>query len=541
MSKVCVIGHRNPDTDSICSALAYANLKNEIHGGGYKAYRAGNVNGETAYVLDKFGVKAPTYVNDVKPKMRDINYRKLEGVKEDYSIKRARDMMVEQKIMALPVLEGKKLKGLISNTDIMQADMDVYDNEIIAKSKTPYKNLVEVLDGTLYVGDPAEVIESGKLTVSAASVDTMESFIRPKDVVILANRPDAQKAAINRGVQCIVVCMDTGVDEDVIELAKEKKCTVIATPYDTFIASRLICQSIPVSAVMVKEPDTIEIDDYIEDVTEEMTKKRYRYFPVLSADGEFVGMGSRRRLLEFTRKQVILVDHNEVDQAVLGLEECEILEIIDHHRIGSLETVGPVYFRNQPVGCTATIVTQMYHENGVEITKPIAGLLCSAILSDTLMFRSPTCTPVDEQIAKELAVIAEIDIEEHAKSMFRAGSNLKEKSAEEIFYQDYKKFSANDINFGVGQITSMDQGELDDIKDTLLPYIESAREEQGLDMVFFMLTNILEETTHLIVTGENSIEIIENAFETKVEDSIAVLPGVLSRKKQMIPNILKVI
>lgn len=541
MSKVCVIGHRNPDTDSICSALAYANLKNEIHGGGYKAYRAGNVNGETAYVLDKFGVKAPTYVNDVKPKMRDINYRPLEGVKEDYSIKRARDMMVEQKIMALPVLEGKKLKGLISNTDIMQADMDVYDNEIIAKSKTPYKNLVEVLDGTLYVGDPEGIIESGKLTVSAASVDTMETFIRPKDVVILANRPDAQKAAINRGVQCIVVCMDTGVDEDVIALAEEKKCTVIATPYDTFIASRLICQSIPVSAVMVKEPDTIEIDDYIEDVTEEMTKKRYRYFPVLNAEGEFVGMGSRRRLLEFTRKQIILVDHNELDQAVLGLEECEILEIIDHHRIGSLETVGPVYFRNQPVGCTATIVTQMYHENGVEITKPMAGLLCSAILSDTLMFRSPTCTPVDEKIARELAAIAEIDVEEHAKSMFRAGSNLKEKSAEEIFYQDYKKFSANDINFGVGQITSMDQSELDDIKETLLPYVESAREEQGLDMVFFMLTNILEETTHLIVTGEDSIEIIENAFETKVEDSIAVLPGVLSRKKQMIPNILKVI
>lgn len=541
MSKVCVIGHRNPDTDSICSALAYANLKNQIHGGGYEACRAGNVNGETAYVLDKFGVKAPTYVNDVKPKMRDINYRKLEGVEADYSIKRARDMMVEQKIMALPVLDGKKLKGLISNTDIMQADMDVYDNEIIAKSKTPYKNLVEVLDGTLHVGDPEGIIASGKLTVSAASVDTMETFIRPDDVVILANRPDAQKAAINRGVQCIVVCMDTGVDEDVVALAEEKKCTVIATPYDTFIASRLICQSIPVSAVMVNDPDTIGIDDYIEDVTEEMTKKRYRYFPVLNTEGEFIGMGSRRRLLEFTRKQIIMVDHNEVDQAVEGLQECEILEIIDHHRIGSLETVGPVYFRNQPVGCTATIVTQMYRENGVEITKPIAGLLCSAILSDTLMFRSPTCTPIDEQIARELAVIAEIDVEEHAKSMFRAGSNLKEKSAEEIFYQDYKKFSANDINFGVGQITSMDQGELDDIKETLLPYVESARKEQGLDMVFFMLTNILEETTHLIVTGENSVEIIENAFETKVEDFIAVLPGVLSRKKQMIPNILKVI
>lgn len=542
MKKVYVIGHRNPDTDSICSALAYANLKNQVNGGGYEARRAGNVNGETKYVLKQFGVKAPVYVSDVRPKMTDINLHIVDGVKSNNSIKTARDMMQKQKIVALPVLDGKKLEGLVSISDIAHADMDVYDNEILSKSKTPYKNLLSTLEGKMLVGDEEGVISEGKLSVSAASVDKMEEFVKEKDIVILANRPDAQKAAIEVGVQCIVVCMGTEVDTEVLDLAKEKGCRVIATPYDTFIASRLICQAIPVSYVMASENIvSFCINDYVDDVKKEMTKKRFRYFPVMNADHEFVGMASRRRLLEFDKKQMILVDHNEVSQAVEGLEECEILEIIDHHRIGNLETVSPVYFRNQPVGCTATIVTQMYREQGVEITKPIAGLLCSAILSDTLMFRSPTCTPVDEQTAKELAQIAGIDVEEHAKSMFRAGSDLKGKAADEIFYQDYKKFTADDITFGVGQITSLDQSELEEIQEKILPYMESVREEQGLNMVFFMLTNILEETTYLAVTGDDSKEIIERAFETEIEGKVAVLPGVMSRKKQLIPNVLNVI
>ena len=239
----------------------------------------------------------------------------------------------------------------------------------------------------------------------------------------------------------------------------------------------------PVSYIMAT--DTIvsfNETDYIDDVKEEMTKKRFRYFPVLNSDNEFVGFISRRRILEFSKKQVILVDHNEVSQAVEGLEECEIMEIIDHHRIGSVETVSPVYFRNQPVGCTGTIIAQMYREQGIEITKEMAGLMCSAILSDTLMFRSPTCTPVDEQIARELAAIAGVDVEEHAKAMFRAGSDLSGKTPNEIFYMDYKKFNADTINFGVGQITSMDQGELDDIKAPILEYMDSVKEEQGLDL-----------------------------------------------------------
>ena len=539
MKKVYVIGHRNPDTDSICSAIAYANLKNQVEGNGYEAYRAGNINGETRYVLDTFGIKDPKYVSDVRPRLTDVNLNLVKGAKPTDSLKAARELMQTEKIVSLPVLDGKKMIGLVSISDVLKADMDVYDNEILAKSKTPYKNVVETLDGTLQTGDIEGYITEGKLTVSAASVDTMEEFVIAKDTVIVANREDAQIGAIQTGVQCIVVCMGTEVSDKVLALAKENNCRIITTPYDTFTASRLICQAMPVSYIMAT--DTIvsfNETDYIDDVKEEMTKKRFRYFPVLNADNEFVGFISRRRILEFNKKQLILVDHNEVSQAVEGLEECEIMEIIDHHRIGSVETVSPVYFRNQPVGCTGTIIAQMYREQGIEITREMAGLMCSAILSDTLMFRSPTCTPLDEQIARELAVIAGVDVEEHAKAMFRAGSDLSGKTPNEIFYMDYKKFNADTINFGVGQITSMDQGELDDIKAPILEYMDSVKEEQGLDYVFFMLTNILEETTHLLICGPDAEEVIERGFDVTPEDKIAVLPGVMSRKKQMIPNLL---
>ena len=539
MKKVYVIGHRNPDTDSICSAIAYANLKNQVEGNGYEAYRAGNINGETRYVLDTFGIKDPKYVSDVRPRLKDVNLNLVKGAKATDSLKSAREMMQTEKIVSLPVLDGKKMTGLVSISDVLKADMDVYDNEILAKAKTPYKNVVETLDGTLQAGDIEGYITEGKLTVSAASVDTMEEFVTAKDTVIVANREDAQIGAIQTGVQCVVVCMGTEVTDKVLELAKEKNCRIITTPYDTFTASRLICQAMPVSYIMAT--DTIvsfNETDFVDDVKEEMTKKRFRYFPVLNADNEFVGFISRRRILEFNKKQVILVDHNEVSQAVEGLEECEIMEIIDHHRIGSVETVSPVYFRNQPVGCTGTIVAQMYREQGIEITKEMAGLMCSAILSDTLMFRSPTCTALDHLVAEKLASIAHIDIEQYARDMFDAGSNLREKSAKEIFYQDFKKFNDSNINFGVGQISSMNKEELSACKGKLLPYMEEVRTSYGLDMVFFMMTDIINESTELLMVGEMCKEVIENAFETTVEDSSAELPGVVSRKKQLIPALI---
>ena len=338
----------------------------------------------------------------------------------------------------------------------------------------------------------------------------------------------------------MIVCMGTEVSNTIITLAKEKHCDIITTPHDTFIASRLISHSLPCEYFMTPKEkiSCIYQSELIEEVQKIMIKSRFRYYPVLNTNNQFEGFASRRRLLEFDRRKVILVDHNEASQAVDGLEEGNIIEIIDHHKLGSLETMGPIFFRNQPVGCTATIITQLYHEHGVEITKPIAGLLVSAILSDTLMFRSPTCTAIDRIIAEKLAAIAHIEIEKYARDMFDAGSNLREKSAKEIFYQDFKKFNDSNINFGVGQISSMNKQELSACKDKLLPYMEEVRTSYGLDMVFFMMTDIINESTELLMVGDMCKEVIENAFETTVESSSAELSGVVSRKKQLIPAIL---
>ena len=539
MKKVYVIGHRNPDTDSICSAIAYANLKNQVEGNGYEAYRAGNINSETRYVLDTFGIKDPKYVSDVRPRLKDVNLNLVKGAKAADSLKSAREMMQTEKIVSLPVLDGKKMIGLVSISDVLKADMDVYDNEILAKAKTPYKNLVETLDGTLQAGDIEGYITEGKLTVSAASVDTMEEFVTAKDTVIVANREDAQIGAIQTGVQCVVVCMGTEVTDKVLELAKEKNCRIITTPYDTFTASRLICQAMPVSYIMAT--DTIvsfNETDFVDDVKEEMTKKRFRYFPVLNADNEFVGFISRRRILEFNKKQVILVDHNEVSQAVEGLEECEIMEIIDHHRIGSVETVSPVYFRNQPVGCTGTIVAQMYREQGIEITKEMAGLMCSAILSDTLMFRSPTCTQLDILAAEALAKIADVDIETHAKNMFKAGSDFKNKTTEEIFYSDFKIFHTEEIDFGVAQISAMSREDLDKVAEQLRPFLKEVLGEKRIDMVYVMLTDILEESSKVIFEGHEAGRILADAFEREENEKGILLEGIISRKKQLIPTLM---
>lgn len=542
MKSTYIIGHKNPDTDSICSALAYANLKNEISEEKcYKAKRLGEVNPETKYVLDYFGVKEPELLTDIYPRMVDIPLHTVEPIDAKTSLKKAWDMMREQSIVTLPILEKDgTLKGIITASDITYSDMDVYDNKVLSKAKTPYSNIVETLDGELVVGDMNSCIDSGKVLVSAANPDLMEKFIDPGDVVIIGNRYDSQFCSIEAGARLLIVCMGAEVSNTIMSLAKEKHCDIITTPHDTFIASRLISHSLPCEYFMTPEEkiSCIYQSELIESVQNIMTKSRFRYYPVLNTNNQFEGFASRRRLLEFDRRKVILVDHNEASQAVDGLEEGNILEIIDHHKLGNLETMGPIYFRNQPVGCTATIITQLYHENGVEITKPIAGLLVSAILSDTLMFRSPTCTPVDKATAEMLANIAEINIEQYATDMFTAGSDLKGKTAAEICSQDFKKFNAGEIQFGVGQINSMSSDELKEIKDTVLPYLSTLVSEQKLNMVFFMMTNIIEESTYLIMAGENCEEVVTTAFATEVNESEAFLPGVVSRKKQLIPNLL---
>ncbi|HEX3076875.1 MAG TPA: putative manganese-dependent inorganic diphosphatase, partial [Lachnospiraceae bacterium] len=506
-----------------------------------KAKRAGQINSETKFVLQYFGVNPPGYLGDVRTQVKDIEIRKIQGVRSNLSIRRAWEKMIENNVVTLPVVESDdRLTGIITIGDITKSYMNVYDNKILTSAKTPIVNIIDTLQGELIAGDERDSLEEGKVLIAAANPDFMESYIEENDIVILGNRYESQLCAIEMNAKCIIVCDGASVSRTITKLAQDKDCTIIKTPFDTYTVARLINQSMPIGYFM-KQNDmiTFTTEDFIDEIRDVMAKKRHRYFPILEKKtGVLIGMISRRNLLDAKRKQIILVDHNERSQAVDGHEEAEILEIIDHHRIGSIETMSPVFFRNQPLGCTATIIYQMYQENNLTIEKDIAGLLCSAILSDTLVFRSPTCTPIDKMAANELARIADIQIEEYATKMFSAGSNLLNKSPEEIFYQDFKKFTASEITFGVGQITAMNSEELDKIKDKLVPYMEKAYKDHGVEMLFFMLTNILQESTELLFQGNGSKEVVENAFNISDADEKIILKGVVSRKKQLIPLLM---
>ena len=546
--KTMVIGHRNPDTDSICSAICYANLKQAVTGEEYMPARAGHVNGETQFVLDYFGAEEPQLVEDVRTQVRDIEIRKTKGVADNISLKRAWNIMQENNVVTIPsVREDGTLEGLITVGDITKTYMNIYDSSILSKANTQYSNIIETLEAELIIGSAEAYFDQGKVLIAAANPDLMEFYIEPHDLVILGNRYESQLCAIEMGADCIIVCEGAAVSMTIKKIAQERGCTIIATTYDTYTAARLINQSMPISYFMTREHlITFNSDDYIDEIREVMASKRHRDFPILDKDGYYLGMISRRNLLGAKGKQVILVDHNEKNQAVAGIENAEILEIIDHHRLGTIQTMSPVFFRNQPLGCTATIIYQTYQEAGIKVEPKIAGLLCSAIVSDTLLFRSPTCTPVDEMAARALADIAGIDIEKYAMEMFSAGSNLKDKSDEEIFYQDFKRFTSGKVTIGVGQITSLNGGELDKLKGRMEAFMEKALENNGLDMIFFMLTNILTETTELICEGQGALQLAGKAFHQDIElleeeglkEPVLRLPGVVSRKKQLIPELM---
>lgn len=539
--KVLVIGHKNPDTDSICSAIAYANLKNQISQDVHIPKRAGDLSDETKYALEKFHVEIPGYIQDVGTQVRDIEIRKTEGVQNHISLKKAWGIMKDLKVATLPITSQKRLEGLISVKDIATANMDIYDNRILATAKTSYKNIIETLNGTMIVGDENDMVEDGKILIAASNPDTLESFIDPGDIIILSNRYESQLCAIEMNAGCIIVCTGAPVSMTIQKQAKEKGCHIISTPFDTYIVARLINQSTPICYFMRKDNlITFETDDFTEDVKSVMAKVRHRDFPVLDVHGDYFGMISRRSLLDVQKKRIILVDHNEKSQAVDGLESAEITEIIDHHRLGTLETISPVFFRNQPVGCTATIVYQMYLENSVEIKPDMAGLLCAAIITDTLMFRSPTCTEEDRMAAEVLAVIAGIRIREFAEELFHAGSNLKHKSPEEMLYQDFKTYSINGVSFAVGQNTFTTEGELLDAKKKLLSYLNTSFRRNDIHMLFIMLTNILDESTELLCYGEGAQEIAETAMKVSSADESLHLEGVVSRKKQLIPALMAV-
>jgi len=540
---VFIVGHKNPDTDSICSAIAYAYLKNQCDDTcEYVPARAGQVNQETQYVLNAFHADPPIYLHDVMTDVRDIDMNDVEGVTEDVSLKKAWHLMRDRGDVTVPVIAKEKLTGIISLGDIANAYMDVYDNGILSRAKTSYKNILETLDAEMVVGDASGNFESGEVVIATANPDVLEDYIHPGDMVILGNRYETQLCAIELGAACVVITMGAKVSKTIQIFAREHNCFLISTPYDTATVARLINQSMPIGYFMRREKlTTFKITDKTESIRAIMKKKRYHDFPVLDEEDKYIGMISRRTLLNLRKKQLILVDHNELSQTVDGIEAADILEIIDHHRIGTLETVSPVFFRNQPLGCTATIVYQMYQEKGIEIPENIAGLMMSAIISDTLMFHSPTVTEVDKAAARKLSEICGVEIEGFAIDMFGAGSSLSDKTPEEIFNQDYKNFSVNGFEFSVGQINSMNSIELDEIREKLEPYIKEQMPGLSVDMCFFMLTNIVYEKTELLCFGDKARELVRTAFNLPKTQKNFELKNLVSRKKQLIPAFVSVL
>ena len=539
-----VIGHRNPDTDSICSAIAYSHLKNILdpeHP--CKPCRAGLLNRETEFVLNYFKVPVPQLYTDVSPHIRDIDIRPAPGVDGETSLRRAWMTMRDQELDTLCIVdEEQNLKGVITVKDVATANMDGMDPHVLEIAKTSYQNLLDILDGTVLVGDITGKTVEGRLIIGAGSAEQIEKSISPGDIVIVSNRAESQLAALEMDAGCIVVCASSKVSRTIQMLAEEKGCIVISTPKSTYVTGLMLSQAAPIRHYMTtRSLLTFTLHTPVEEATKVMATVRFRYFPVLDDDGKYIGVVSRRNMLNLHRKQLILVDHNEKSQAVEGIDQAEVLEIIDHHRIGSMETDGPVYFRNVPVGCTCTIVYQMYRENAVDIDPTTAGLLLSAILSDTLMFRSPTCTPMDERAARELAELAGVDLEQYADTMFEHGGDVSGKTAAEVFNGDYKIFTSGDVRFGVGQGSYMTEKNRKAAQALIGPYLPEALSKQQLDYIFYMFTDVRNSSTQLLMSGSGAEELVGKAFGVRVEAGIAVLPGVVSRKKQMIPLLINAI
>ena len=539
--KVVVIGHRNPDTDSICSAIAYAELKNKTSSLVCEARRAGRMNQETEFVLKRFGVAPPRMCTDVNPKIRDVDYREMPGIPGSTSLRKAWEIMRDQKIDTLPITSAdNELEGIITVKDIATANMDVFDTGVLATSRTTYKNILETLGGTMVVGNENAVCTTGHIRIGTATPEMLENNVEKGDIVILTNRYESQLCAIEKEASLLIICNGAKVGRTIQRIAEETGVAIMTAPCDTYAAGKLMSQCAPISYYMTRD-DIMKFTlvTPVADVTRVMAKVRHRYFPILDEDGKYCGMVSRRNIIALRKRRIILVDHNEATQAVEGFDQAEILEIIDHHRIGSLETSGPVYFRNQPVGCTATIIAQMYDENGVEIRPQIAGLLLAAILSDTLVFRSPTCTPVDVSTAHRLAKIAGVEIDAFASEMFEAGEKLDGKTPEEVFLQDFKVFMCGDVRFGVAQGSYMTRKNLKAAQQLLTPYLPEACGKQNVEDLYMLLTDVPKEESVVICTGRHADEMLRSGFEKEPEeDGSWVLPGVVSRKKQFIPALM---
>ena len=536
---VYVSGHRNPDTDSICSAIAYSYLLNATNKYNAVPVRLGEINRETEYVLKRFGVEHPVLLKTVKQKVEDLNYDKVTVFSKDLTLKTAWFLLKQQNLKSAPILdEHGQLLGLLSTSNIIEGYMDQWDSEVLKKAKTPVENVIDTLEANvIYLNEALKVI-NGDIHIAAMSGNEAKKRIHENDVVIVGgDRSDDLEELISVKPSLIVLTGSLTADENVVKKCEEQGISIISTPFNTYQTSQQIVQAIPVEYVMIKgDIKTFSTDDTLDYMKEVMSETRYRGYPVIDLNNRCVGSISRFALLKGLRKKVILVDHNERGQSIPGIEEADILEIVDHHRVADIQTVGPLLFRGEPLGSTATIVTRMFEEQDVEMPSHIAGLLLGAVVSDTLLFKSPTCTPVDTKIAKKLAEIAGVDIQEFAMEMFKAGTSLVGKTVDEIFNQDFKKFSFDNLQVGVAQVNSMDIEGFLPYKKDMLDYMNKFAEDNNLEFTLLLLTDIINANSEIFVGGPRP-ELVEKAFNVQLTECQGTLAGVISRKKQVVPAI----
>lgn len=539
---VYVSGHRNPDTDSICSAIAYSYLLNATNKYNAVPVRLGEINRETEYVLKRFGVEHPVLLKTVKQKVEDLNYDKVTVFSKDLTLKTAWFLLKQQNLKSAPILdEHGQLLGLLSTSNIIEGYMDQWDSEVLKKAKTPVENVIDTLEANvIYLNESLKVVE-GDIHIAAMSGSEAKKRIHENDVVIVGgDRSDDLEELISVKPSLIALTGSLTADENVVKKCEEQGISIISTPFNTYQTSQQIVQAIPVEYVMIKgDIKTFSTDDTLDYMKEVMSETRYRGYPVIDLNNRCVGSISRFALLKGLRKKVILVDHNERGQSIPGIEEADILEIVDHHRVADIQTVGPLMFRGEPLGSTATIVTKMFDELDVEMPSHIAGLLLGAVVSDTLLFKSPTCTPVDTKIAKKLAEIAGVDIQEFAMEMFKAGTSLVGKTVDEIFNQDFKKFSFDNLQVGVAQVNSMDIEGFLPYKKDMLDYMNKFAEDNNLEFTLLLLTDIINANSEIFVGGPRP-ELVEKAFNVQLTECQGTLAGVISRKKQVVPAITAV-
>lgn len=538
--RVYVTGHKNPDSDSICSAIAYADFKNQTAGHSMLAIpvRLGDLNRETEFVLDYFACPVPELMETAHLSAAELNYDKIPAIGPETSLRRGLEIMNESSQNVLPVTdEENQVLGILTISDIAKPYKDVWDNRALGKSGASLTNIAQTLDASVVLSAQEGKAFSGKVLVLASDLATIKKEVAENDIVICGQRKDAQRLALDAKISLLVLTGSSQPDDEIIKLAKESRTALLITPYDTFKAGRLITQAISVRNLMTKENlITFSSDDLLKKIRETMSKSRYRAYPVVGPDNKLMGLLSRYHLISTKKKKMILVDHNERSQSVHGIEESEILEIIDHHRVADVFTGQPIYFRNEPVGSTATIVATIFFENGLQPSQQIAGLLAAAIISDTLFFKSPTSTESDRRILDRLAPIAQIDPEEFAMEMFRAGSSLKGKTPDEILRGDLKVFNAGDEKIAVSQVYTLDPSSLEDQREALIELMEEKAEGLGYSVYILMLTDIFNESSEMILAGEAK-ERAAQAFGKTLKNNSFQAPGVLSRKKQVIPLI----